>query len=174
MSPLTLGRVPGDRLSLSEIRRAMVARGYQEAITYSFVDPELDTAFAGGRAGLALSNPISSNLAVMRQSLWPGLCQALHHNRNRQHQRVRLFETGVRFRLQGNELKEENVIAAVAAGARYPEQWDSVAESTDVFDISADLQAIFDLGGHAEDISVHATEDPAIAPRPCRRDTSRP
>jgi phenylalanyl-tRNA synthetase beta chain len=164
LSPLKLGRLPGDRVGLTDLRRVMAARGYQEAMTYSFIDPELDTAFAGGRAGLALSNPISSNLAVMRQSLWPGLCQALHHNRNRQHQRVRLFETGVRFILQGNELNEKNVIAAVASGERYPEQWDIAAEPMDMFDISADLQALFRLGGHAEDITIHATEDPALRP----------
>ena len=109
MMPATLGSVTESAVPLERLRASLVARGYQEAITYSFVDPKLDAAFTAGTEGLALSNPISSELSVMRQSLWPGLISALKRNLSRQHNRIRLFESGVRFRLQDNEIKEENV-----------------------------------------------------------------
>ena len=95
--PGSLPRVTESAVSLSRARAVLVDAGYQEAVTWSFVDAELDRRFAGGRAGLALANPIASHLAVMRQSLWPGLCQAAAYNLARQQERVTLFESGVRF-----------------------------------------------------------------------------
>ncbi len=66
-----LGSAGESRVSTRQLRRALIARGYQEAITYSFVDPESDRVLGAGGVGLALANPISADLAVMRQSLWP-------------------------------------------------------------------------------------------------------
>jgi phenylalanyl-tRNA synthetase beta chain len=162
--PGTLPVVTESRVSLGRVRAALVAAGYQEAVTWSFGDPELDTAFAGGDAGLALANPISSALAVMRQSLWPGLCQAAERNLARQQDRVRLFETGVRFILQGNELKEETVIAGLAAGAREPEQWDLAGSPVDLFDIKSTLEGLTRLGGEPASFQFHASEHPALRP----------
>jgi phenylalanyl-tRNA synthetase beta chain len=162
--PGTLPVVTESRVSLGRVRAALVAAGYQEAVTWSFGDPELDTAFAGGDAGLALANPISSALAVMRQSLWPGLCQAAERNLARQQDRVRLFETGVRFILQGNELNEETVIAGLAAGAREPEQWDLAGSPVDLFDIKSTLEGLTRLGGEPASFQFHASEHPALRP----------
>ena len=172
VTPLSLGRVGEDTVGLDRARLTLVERGYQEAITYSFGDPALDAAFAGGNEGLRLSNPISANLGVMRQSLWPGLAQALKYNLSRQHSRVRLFETGLRFIFQGNDLKEEKVIAGIATGGRYPQQWDLTTEAIDVFDIKSDLEALAGLTGAAGELSFHATEHPALRPgraAECRR-----
>src|SRR5690606_11747401 len=80
-------RVPADRLVDS-----LVARGYSEAVTYSFVAPELDRAVAPDGDPVALANPIASDLAVMRQSLWPGLINAARLNVSHQRQRLKLFE----------------------------------------------------------------------------------
>ena len=77
--------------------QALAARGYQEAITLAFVDPALQGALFPERAALALSNPIASDLAVMRVSLWPGLMRAALENQHRQQDRIRLFEHGTRF-----------------------------------------------------------------------------
>ena len=72
-----LGAVTETAIPLERVRATLVARGYQEAITYSFVDAAQDADFATGGESLTLSNPISSELSVMRQSLWPGLAGAL-------------------------------------------------------------------------------------------------
>src|SRR4029453_16636109 len=76
----------------------LVARGYQEVITYTFIGPALGRALGAEECPqLALSNPISSDMAVMRQSLWPGLVRAARANLHRQKDRIRLFEVGTRF-----------------------------------------------------------------------------
>ena len=85
------------QLSVRHVRRHLGARGYREAITYSFVDPELQRVFDPGVDPVALSNPISADMAVMRTSLMPGLVSAVLHNTNRQQSRVRLYETGLKF-----------------------------------------------------------------------------
>ena len=84
-------------------------------MTYSFVDGEQDQLLAGGSHGAKLANPLSSDLSVMRQSLWPGLLQALKYNLARQQQRVRLFESGTRFVTEAAGLKEESVIRGLRA-----------------------------------------------------------
>jgi len=95
-------------LPLRQLRAHLAARGYREAITYSFVDPKLQRLFDPELPPVALSNPISADMAVMRTSLVPGLLAAVMRNTNRQRPRVRLYETGLRF-LPGHE-----------ACARYP------------------------------------------------------
>jgi phenylalanyl-tRNA synthetase beta chain len=88
---------PEAQVPLAELRRILVDRGYQEAITYSFVDPKLQKLIDPEVESVAVSNPISSDLSVMRTSLWPGLIAALQHNVKRQKTRVRLFESGLKF-----------------------------------------------------------------------------
>ena len=75
----------------------LATRGYQEAITYAFVDPALQDKLFPGVVTPALANPIASDMAVMRASLWPGLIKAALENQRRQQDRVRLFEHGARF-----------------------------------------------------------------------------
>ncbi|MCZ6667429.1 MAG: phenylalanine--tRNA ligase subunit beta, partial [Gammaproteobacteria bacterium] len=96
----------------SEIRDAMVGQGFYEAVTYSFVSPELQSILDPGQASLALSNPISPDMSVMRTRLLPGLVQALQYNLKRQQSRVRLFETGLCFIPGENELQQRPHIAA--------------------------------------------------------------
>ena len=160
--PETVGEMPGDlgtateeSVPLHRARLALVERGYQEAVTWSFNDPELDVAFSGGTAGLPLANPISSALSVMRQSLLPGLVQAALHNQQRQQARVRLFETGVRFVREGDGdgIQENLVIAGIALGDRLPEQWGSEPAPIDLFDLKSDIAALMSLAeGHKRSV----------------------
>lgn len=155
----TEAKIPAERLCAT-----LVARGYQEAITYSFVGHEIDALFTVDSAAVALSNPISSELSVMRQSLWPGLIGALKYNLSRQHSRVRLFETGNRFISKDNETKEENVISGLACGTALPEQWGDSARGVDLFDIKSDLQAMFDLTGAGGEFDFTSAVHPALRP----------
>ncbi|HAO02412.1 MAG TPA: phenylalanine--tRNA ligase subunit beta, partial [Halomonas sp.] len=84
-------------LTQAQLRNQMVARGFQEAVTYSFVAPDLQAAMLPDAVSPVLANPISSDLSVMRASLFPGLVRALEYNLNRQQTRVRIFETGLVF-----------------------------------------------------------------------------
>ena len=106
-----------------QVRQSLVDRGYHEAITYSFVDPRLQQLLDPDEDAVALANPISADMAVMRTNLWPGLIQAVINNHNRQQKRIRLYELGVSFVKRGSQVKEEKVIAGVAFGSIYPEQW---------------------------------------------------
>ena len=161
---VALGSATERRVSLRRLRENLVARGYQEVITYSFVDAELDRAFATDSEVIELSNPISSELGVMRQSLWPGLVQALRHNLSRQKARMRLFESGVRFFRQNTDIIEEMVISGLAVGQSEPEQWNGRKDPTDLFDIKADLESIFSQTLAAREFEFCAADHPALRP----------
>ena len=146
-------RVPHERL-LS----AITDRGYCEAITYSFVDPALQRPMFPDVPTFALENPISADLSEMRVSLWPGLLRACRENLRRQQARVRLFEIGKKYQLQGQNLAEIDTLAGVVAGSRWPEQWGSRLEAADFYDVKADLGALFALTGGADDVRFEAAE----------------
>ncbi len=99
------------------------ARGYQEVISYAFVDPQLQGRMFPQQRSIALTNPIASDLASMRVSLWPGLVKAALDNLRRQQPRVRLFERGAVFLRSGNAILEAPRVAGVVVGAKAPEQW---------------------------------------------------
>lgn len=155
---------PEDRIDTVRIRQRLIERGYQEAITYSFVDPKLQAALDPTHSPFALANPISAEMAVMRTSLWPGLIQALLHNRNRQQDRVRLFEIGTRFRHHGGELREETVIAGVVVGSQEPEQWGMAKRQADFYDVKGDVEALLALTGRSREYRFKALQHPALHP----------
>ena len=135
-------------MSLERLKDLLVDRGYQEAITYSFIDEHLQQTLAPSVHYIPLQNPISAELAVMRTSLWSGLLLAALHNTHRQHHRVRLFESGLRFLQDGRQTLQEKMLAGLALGHAYPEQWGEAPRPVDFFDVKADLQAMFSLTGY--------------------------
>lgn len=155
---------PETRGELPNLRRLLVARGYQEAITYSFIDPKLFELFTPGVEPLLLANPISSDMAAMRASLWPGLVKALQHNLNRQQDRVRLFESGLRFVGQLGDLKQQPMIAGVVTGSRLPEGWANGRDSIDFFDVKADVEALLGYSGALSDFTFVAGKHHALHP----------
>ena len=90
------GRIaPENQVEKRKLLHTMVTMGYQEAITYSFIDERMLNDFAVAEQKLIpLANPLAENMSVMRGSLWPGLVSACQFNLNRQNDRVRLFELG--------------------------------------------------------------------------------
>jgi phenylalanyl-tRNA synthetase beta chain len=136
-------------LELDRARDLLVDRGYQEAITFSFVDAETQQAIMPGADMITLQNPISSELSVMRGTLWCGLIKAAQHNVNRQQNRVRLFETGLRFVRFEGQLLQEKMLAGVALGSAHPEQWGEPSRAVDFYDVKADIEALFTLTGCA-------------------------
>ena len=152
------------RGELPALRRLLVARGYQEAITYSFIDPKLFELFTPGVEPLLLANPISSDMAAMRASLWPGLVKALQHNLNRQQDRVRLFESGLRFVGQLEGLQQQPMLAGVVCGSRLPEAWANGREGIDFFDVKADVEALLNASGSLGEFTFAAGKHPALHP----------
>ena len=174
----TVGAHPENRVSVDAVKSKLIERGYCEAITYSFVAPDLQTALCGER-GIELQNPIADNLSVMRCSLWPGLVEAVRANRNRRHERIRLFETGHVFfehehkhgsgngNGKRNPRREIARIAAVAAGAVLPVQWGFESRAADFFDLKGDLIALLALSKHRDQIEFHPAAHPALHPGRC-------
>ncbi len=152
------------RSGLGDMRRLLVARGYQEAITYSFVEPALQEMFDSEHRAVTLANPISADMAAMRTTLWPGLIKALQHNQNRQQSRVRLFESGLRFVPGAEGLVQDRVIGGVICGSRQPEGWSAKKELVDFFDIKADVEALLAMGGALDQFSFSAGQHVALHP----------
>ena len=152
------------RSDLPELRRLLVARGYQEAITYSFIDPKQFELFSPGVEPLLLANPISNDMAAMRASLWPGLVKSLQHNLNRQQDRVRLFESGLRFVGQLEGLKQEPMLAGVVCGSRLPEGWAQGRDVVDFFDVKADVEAVLGFAGALDSFTFVPGKHPALHP----------
>jgi phenylalanyl-tRNA synthetase beta chain len=132
-------------------------------VTYSFVSPELQAVLDPQQATLALSNPISADMSVMRTRLLPGLVQALQHNINRQQQRVRLFETGLCFIPRSDGLQQVSHIAAVITGSRDNEAWHAKATAVDFFDLKGHLESILGLSDRP-DFSFVKTTNPILHP----------
>ena len=101
-------RITETALSPMDLKRRLVSRGYFEAVTYSFVDPAVDVLDPVSEP-VPLSNPLSSEMAVMRTTLWPGLIKSLIYNVNRQQEQVRLFEMGLCFRLSEKPIRDRTV-----------------------------------------------------------------
>ncbi|MBN0977196.1 phenylalanine--tRNA ligase subunit beta [Pseudomonas hygromyciniae] len=152
------------RAHLPELRRLLVARGYQEAVTYSFIDPKQFELFNPGVEPLLLANPISNDMAAMRSSLWPGLVKALSHNLNRQQDRVRMFESGLRFVGQLDGLKQEPMLAGVVCGSRLPEGWAQGRDPVDFFDVKADVEAVLGFAGALDAFTFVPGSHPALHP----------
>ena len=162
---LELQTKPERQQDLSIFRQQLVASGYQEAVTYSFVDPDLQKLVDPETVGIALQNPISADMSVMRTSLWPGLLTTAIYNLNRQQNRVRIFEAGQCFVPGENGALTQNMaLAGLICGSRTPTGWTASKDKVDFFDLKGDLEAVLALTGLAEQFSFTAAEHPALHP----------
>jgi phenylalanyl-tRNA synthetase beta chain len=160
MTPL-----PEARVDLRRLRQVLVERGYQEVVTYSFVDAGLQAQVYGSNGmALPLANPITADMAEMRMGLWPGLLKVLQYNLNRQQDRVRVFETGLIFYLQADEIKQENIIAGVVSGPEFPLQWGEADRPVDFADLKGDIEALLRPAGAVGRLEVQATALGALHP----------
>ncbi|SFN18967.1 phenylalanyl-tRNA synthetase beta subunit [Formivibrio citricus] len=132
---------PGHRRGKAVLRDLMVSRDYQEAVTYAFVEEQWEADYAGNSTPVRLINPIASQMSVMRSTLFGGLLNALQHNINRKHERVRLFEIGRIFNSTAADQQPEK-IAGLAWGSRFEEQWGASKDKIDFFDIKGDVEAL--------------------------------
>ncbi len=137
------------RSSEHDLRRQLVARDYLEAINFAFVDADLLKTWQLDAGGVALANPLSAELGVMRTRLLPGLTAALARNVARQQPRVRLFELGRTFAASEDAPQETRRVAAVACGKANAEQWGVAERALDFHDLKGDLDSLAALSGAA-------------------------
>ncbi|WP_313643757.1 phenylalanine--tRNA ligase subunit beta [Stenotrophomonas sp.] len=139
------------RLDDLSVRRQLVAREMLETINYAFVDAELLKQWQQNDGLVALANPLSAELAVMRPLLLPGLVATLGRNVARQAGRVRLFEIGRVFEAQAGEGKpapKETVrVAAAVCGDAATLQWGEKARKVDFHDLKGDLESLAAASG---------------------------
>ncbi|WXU00024.1 MAG: Phenylalanine--tRNA ligase beta subunit [Catillopecten margaritatus gill symbiont] len=142
-----------------DIMQSLVARGYQEVITYSFISEKYHNLIDASANKITLSNPISAELSTMRSSLWAGLLQTVESNQRRGHTNARFFEVGLCF--AGVEAsKQSNKLAGIVTGNRFDAQWSDESTPVDFFDAKADLESLLELTGAK--FTFGAGEHPAL------------
>ncbi|MDR5610142.1 phenylalanine--tRNA ligase subunit beta [Arsenophonus sp.] len=154
-------------LPLKRVKTLLIDRDYNEAITYSFVDPKIQQLLHPDSDAMILPDPISADMSVMRLSLLPGLLTTVIYNQNRQQNRIRLFETGLRFVpdvTAEHGIRQELMLAGVITGNRYEEHWSQEKRAVDFFDIKGDVEAILALTGKLDNVIYKAHSDPALHP----------
>ncbi|MGM0526513.1 MAG: phenylalanine--tRNA ligase subunit beta [Pseudomonadota bacterium] len=154
-------------LSHHQLVNALVERGYQEAITYSFVDPKHQALLFNETAALTLPHPISIDMSSMRVSLWPGLAGAVAHNQKRQQSVLAFVETGLRFiqdHAAENGVRQEAVLAGIRAGKAQLEHWSEGERAVDFYDIKGDVEALLAKTGEAHLFRFVADKHDALHP----------
>jgi phenylalanyl-tRNA synthetase beta chain len=155
---------PEANFDLDRARLALVDRGFHEVITYSFVSPDLQALIDPSQEVLRLANPLSAELSTMRTSLWPGLIQTARYNQARQQERVRIFESGLRFRFGAEGLTQTQGLGGLIVGSPDPEQWGLASRAADFFDLKADVEALLALTGARDRFSIVPGSHPALHP----------
>ncbi len=148
------------RISADALRGLLIAREYQEIVSYSFVDRQWEADFCGNDEPVALANPIAAHMSVMRSSLVGSLVGCLRLNLDRQQERVRIFEIGRCFARAGSEYTQVTAIGGLAYGEAVAEQWGIGKRRVDFYDVKSDLASL--LG--AQSCRFSAFQHPSLHP----------
>lgn len=162
-------KTPQAQVSKQRIKRALVDLGYQEVITYSFVDDKLQKQLFPNDEALPLLNPISAEMGVMRVSLWPGLINTLIYNQNRQQTRLKIFEMGMCFHPQKAQLEQTQYLGGLISGSVTNENWAGKPRIADFFDAKLPIEHLWQMLGHTEKLTFVPTENSACHPGQCAR-----
>ncbi|BED88761.1 phenylalanine--tRNA ligase beta subunit [Pseudoalteromonas sp. MM1] len=154
-------------IALSKFRNILVTRGYQEAITYSFVDPKAQAIIHPQSTPLILPHPISIEMSAMRVSLMPGLLASVAYNQNRQQPRIRLFEHGLKFISDDsaeNGLQQVPVIGGVITGLAHGEHWVEQKRNVDFYDLKGDVEALLAITNDTSRFEIKAEQSDGFHP----------
>ena len=162
-SKISMRRVPENEVPLKDFKNILVARDYHEVIAMSFVSPKWQEILAPGSTPIALKNPISSDLSVMRTTLLPGVLGAMEHNLKRQHTRLRFFESGLTYNGTLENVKQELHLAGAICGEAFEKQWGEPARKLDFFDLKGDVEALLNRTG-VQDFRFEASENSILHP----------
>ncbi|ACT48487.1 phenylalanine--tRNA ligase subunit beta [Methylotenera mobilis] len=164
VASLNMLAAPEQRLHLNQLRDSLVSVGYQEVVTYSFVDESWERDLIGNPAPIKLKNPIASNLSVMRTSLWGGLLDVLTYNLNRKQERAYLFEIGAVYQQQAGAYQETTRVSGLAYGSAKPEQWAASNTEIDFFDVKAHVDSLIGADGLHKQVTYEKAEHCALHP----------
>lgn len=154
-------------ISLSKIKSLLIARGYQEIITYSFVNPDMQKLLYPKKSPLKLKNPITKEMSSMRLSLWIGLIETMIYNQNRQQKNIKLFESGICFipnKINNRKINQNFMISGIRSGLRFHEHWDLKTYPTDFYDIKGDVEALLCLTNKMNFVKFKTSTHPALHP----------
>jgi len=163
-APVSIVLRPEHQFSLDRAKLALVDRDYQEAITYSFISPDMAALVTPRAAPIELANPISADMSIMRASLVPGLLGAMQHNLARQQERVRIFESGLTFERVDGDLVQKEHLAGAVCGPTAVAQWGHTAGKVDFYDLKGDLEAVLAQVADLSEFSFVAGENDALHP----------
>ncbi len=151
--------LPETRRNRFAVYNQMAARGYQEVVSYAFVDEQWERDFAANEAPIRLQNPLAAQYSVMRSTLIGGLVEILQNNLNRKQNRVRVFEIARVFSKgsDGRFVQNERIVGLVY-GSADPEQWGEKTRVADFYDVKGDVEDL--LGG--KNVSFVKAEHPAL------------
>ncbi len=161
VAPFKINPQTEKKVSQSAVCDTLCHLGYQEVITYSFVNKKIQALLNPSVTAKELLNPITAEMDVMRTNLWPGFINTLLFNQNRQQNRIRVFEIGLRFTPDN---KQEKMLAGLISGEVLAEQWSVPKREVDFFDMKGDLQNLFLLTHAENEFTFKRAEHPALHP----------
>ncbi len=145
LPPLTntmmLGSDSSNR-SIYDIKITMSSLGYNEIVSYSFIEEGVEKEFHENNKLIKLDNPIASQMNVMRSKLWGSHVEALLYNINRGQTQIRLFEIASTYMKSNSGYAEKQVLSGVLYGSSQPEQWGIKAKKIDFYDVKGDLETL--------------------------------
>ena len=125
------------------LRSSFQFLGYNEAITYSFIDKEEAKLTDNEKNLISVKNPISQNMSVMRPSLLPGLLNTFSYNYNRGVEDLKIFEIGSVFHQKGKlNFSEDILVGGLMSGYREPINWSTSRTELDFYDLKGDIESI--------------------------------
>lgn len=146
------------------LREAFKYQDYYEIISYSFIDKKVHKLLNTEHQPIELLNPITTDMAVMRTNLWPGLLNTLLYNKSRQQHRVRIFEIGTCFKFKAGKIFEEPKLAGLITGTAIPEQWGIKSREVDFYDLKNNIENALELYYHKNDIIFQQSKDLILHP----------
>jgi len=164
MAQLQIAAGNEEVLPVRRLEQLLVDRGFNEVVTYSFIDRETHELMNPDDEPLELLNPISADMSVMRASLWPGLVKAAQTNFNRQTRDLRLFESGLVFRKQGRRIMQRTHLGGLVSGQDIGRYWDGKPREVDYFDLKGHVEALIHATGRADDFGFEAQGVAALHP----------
>jgi len=166
-APMTLNELPESLQALLSLKTALVQRGFNEVVTYSFVEEAKQKLLEPELPYVLLQNPISDDMKAMRTSLFPGLLQSVAYNQNRQQPRVRIFETGLVFYKNDADptgATQVPMMGGVIAGRVAASGWDEEDRAVDFFDLKGDVETLIRMSHQLANIRFEACSHPALHP----------
>ena len=128
----------------SSIRKTFQSMGYNEVITYSFIDQSVaELGKEENKKLIFVENPISQNMNVMRTSLLPGLLETLSYNINQGSENIKIFEIGSVFRkANSNKVDEREVVGGLITGVEGKDNWSGSNKAMDFFDLKGNIETV--------------------------------